>query len=118
VSDEDEVFADLGEVAALPAYTYPGLDRLPYIGYDIIHRLCGLDMHDESVPMPRKLAANEWFWRRAAGQKVTLEQVYRGGSIAGMDTGATADPPTAGAPTPPAASSDTASPSGSDTRST
>lgn len=93
----DVEFAALGEVRPLPAFRYPSLDRLPYIGYDIIHRLCGVDMHDEDVPLARKLAANEWFWRRAAGQKVTLDEVYRGGSMASMET---PDPPTPpGAPT-------------------
>jgi hypothetical protein len=74
-------FAEIGDLAPLPAFKHPPMDRLPYIGYDIIHRLLGINLHDEDMPMIRKAAAAEWFWRRAAGQAVTFDQVMRGGSI-------------------------------------
>jgi hypothetical protein len=82
----DAEFAALAAVTPLPPFSFPDLSKLPYIGYDIVHRLCGIDLHDDEVPLARKLAANEWFWRRAAGQPVTFEQVWMAGSLAGMRT--------------------------------
>jgi hypothetical protein len=120
MTDEHQLDADFAafgdHLITLPEFRYPSMDRLPYIAVDIIARHLHLDIHDDDVPLSKKLAANEWFWRRANGQKVTFDQVYRAGTLSGMDAGNGTRPQDSG--TSPAAPNDTASSAPSPTHST
>lgn len=76
----DEEFS--GDWTTLEPVQVPTLDRLPPAGVDIIARRLGIELQDKDVPLWRKMAANEWFWRRLRGQRVTYTQVCRGGAYA------------------------------------
>lgn len=102
---EDQLFEDdfAGDWTTLPAFDCPRPESLPPAGLDLIERRLGVHMNDEAIPWPRRLAAAEWFFRNAAGQRVTYRQVLRGGSgftafmsAADDERGDKADPTQAG----------------------
>lgn len=91
----DAEFAKLGDITPLPEFSYPDPSRLPYKAFDLIHRFCGVDLQSEDTELGAKAAANEWFWRRADGQRVSFDDVYQRGSLAGVrPTRAATTPPT------------------------
>jgi len=85
VDPQDELFEDefAGEWPDLEPMDVPGFEHLPTAGIDMIQRLLGIDMTGQNDAITaQRIAANEWFWRRRAGQKVTYRQVWRSASIA------------------------------------
>lgn len=99
---EDELFDDefTGDWTPLDFFEHPPIEQIPAAGMDMIGRKLGIDLTDAELENGRKLAAVEWFYRRAAGQRVTFRQVYRGGNgirgLIGADVEAeasTVDPP-------------------------
>lgn len=89
VDPHDELFEDDfdGSWEPLEPFDTKPLTKLPPAAADIIGRRLGIDILDDECPLGHKAAAAEWFWRRAAGQKVTFRQVMRGGSLLAMFTG-------------------------------
>jgi hypothetical protein len=94
----DAEFEKLGDITPLPEFNFPDPSRLPYQGYDIIQRFTGVDLQNDEDTLGAKAAANEWFWRRLDGQKVSFAEVYARGNVSGVQVGPTqaATPP----PTP------------------
>jgi hypothetical protein len=75
----DEDFA--GDWTPLEPFDCPSVTELPPAAINIIGRRLHVDMSDANpLLLGEKMAANEWFWRRRAGQRVTFTQVVRGGT--------------------------------------
>lgn len=76
----DDDFA--GDWTQLDPFDCPSITELPPAAINIIGRRLRIDMTDaDPLTMGEKMAANEWFWRRRAGQRVTFVQVVRGGNM-------------------------------------
>lgn len=83
VDVQDQLFDEefIGGWEPLSEFDCPPIQQIPPAGIDIIERRLHIDMRDNTVPVMIKLAATEWFFRNRAGQRVTLRQVMRGGTM-------------------------------------
>lgn len=65
------------------AIEVPSLDQLSYAEVDRIKRVTNVDLFGANLKPGKRLAVLEWSARTRAGQAVSLEDIYRHGSMAG-----------------------------------
>lgn len=67
------------------AIEVPNIDALPFSEVDRIRRATGVDLFGGNLAPGKRLAALEWSARSLAGQAVSLEDIYRHGSMGGWN---------------------------------
>lgn len=77
-------FENTARYEPLPPFPVKSPDHLPPIAFDFIANKLGIDLSSDDISPGEKIAANEWFWRRQSGQKVTFNQVLWGGAAANI----------------------------------